>query len=195
MKFTPAERASVEDHLQSVGWRPGSGRIASPSGGLWLDDSHFCLWAPAEMLGVFRTRGARTRSQGDVRRSLEHDQVCQAIVSVLADADAPRPREGLILVVAAAEEPSEGEIISQIPINSRSDVESALQAIDELWYGTYLVLRGAAPATFAIAVGEPFVRPDQQGRFMLYSEGTLERDDATRSDLVQWMGKMIGGTR
>jgi hypothetical protein len=59
MPFTAQQRQQFAAILQKKGWTLENDMLWSPSRGLYLINSHFEHWSPAEMCEVFNRRGDR----------------------------------------------------------------------------------------------------------------------------------------
>ena len=59
MPFSDSQKNRFVSTLEAWGWTHRAGVIIASSGGLWLDDSHFKTWSPAEMGQIFERRAKR----------------------------------------------------------------------------------------------------------------------------------------
>lgn len=91
------------------------------------------------------------------------------------------------LVVAERTDPAPEEIRGRIRVSAPADIEGELCGPGEIWYGTHYLLRGNGIEMTAVCVSERYIRPDEKGRFLLYRDGQLIAEHATRSDVARAM--------
>ena len=92
------------------------------------------------------------------------------------------------LLIAESDEPQPDEIRTRVGVHGRSDIEVALQTADDVWYGTHYILRGDGIDMTAICTTERCLRPGDAGRFLLYRDGKLIDEQATRDDVIRIFG-------
>lgn len=56
---------------------------------------------------------------------------------------------------------------------------------DEIAYGTHFLLWGHGIDMAAICVSERYLRPEEEGRFLLYRNRQLINEHATRNDVIR----------
>ncbi len=86
MSFNNKEKENVISKLISRGWHLKDDTIFAPSGDIWFSGCHFEDWSPLEMLETIESRGKRVereRHDGWKLYSNEHNQLCEAIRSML----------------------------------------------------------------------------------------------------------------
>ena len=92
--MTNEERHGLKAILEKHGWDPRNDSIIAPSGGLWLDATHFELWTLAQVRDTFQARATRIEMAriGDWETSArENRQVAEAAAMLISGADRGHP--------------------------------------------------------------------------------------------------------
>ena len=89
------------------------------------------------------------------------------------------------LIITDSEEPQPDEVQARVTVCGHIDVESALRTRDDIIYGTHYLLRGEGVDMTAICTTEGCLRPGETGRFLLYRNGKLIDEQATRDDVIR----------
>jgi hypothetical protein len=89
------------------------------------------------------------------------------------------------LLIADESDPQPGDIRRRVANPTPDDVEAALRPSDDVWYGTYYILRGDGIDLEAVSTVGPVLRPGEPGEFLIYDHGKAVGDRTTLGALVE----------
>src|SRR5689334_12538160 len=89
------------------------------------------------------------------------------------------------LLIAEESDPKPGDIRRRVANPTPDDVEATLRSSEDVWYGTYYILRGDGIDLEAVSTVGPVLRPGEPGEFLVYDHGRALGDRTTLEALVE----------
>ena len=98
------------------------------------------------------------------------------------------------LLIAEESNSEPGDIRRRVANPTPDDVEAALRPSEDVWYGTYYILRGDGIDLEAVSTVGPVLRPGEPGEFLVYDHGKSLGDGTTLDALVEVFRRALEST-
>jgi hypothetical protein len=97
------------------------------------------------------------------------------------------------LLIADESDPEPGEIRRRVANPTPDDIGAVLRPDQDVWYGTYYLLRGDGIDLEAISTVGPLFRPGEPGEFLVYDHGKSLGDRSTLDAVVEIFRRALLG--
>ncbi len=87
-------------------------------------------------------------------------------------------------LVAENDTPEDSEVHLRVRNPTPLEIELTMRSSQNIWYGTHYLLRGDEISIVAVCTTGPYLKPDEAGEFLLYSNGRLMKEGAVRNEVI-----------